>query len=65
MAMIRVARRDGKEEWESDLGATFHMFHTRTRMIGYKKAPAGMTVEVANGTILPVDGFGTIEVDID
>ena len=24
-----------------------------------------MPVEVANGTILPVDGFGTIEVDLD
>ena len=24
-----------------------------------------MTVEVADGTILPVDGFGTVEVDLD
>ena len=29
------------------------------------QAPARTTVEVANGTILPVNGFGTIEVDLD
>ena len=34
-------------------------------MTAYKKAPAGTTVEVANGIILPVDGFGTIKVDLD
>ena len=34
-------------------------------MIAYKKALTGTTVEVANGTILPVDGFGTIEVDLE
>ena len=27
--------------------------------------PTGTTVEVADGTILPVDGFGTVEVDLD
>ena len=34
-------------------------------MTAYKKAPAGTTVEVADGTILPVDGFGIDEVDLD
>ena len=34
-------------------------------MTVYKKAPAETTVEVADGTILPVDGFGTVEVDLD
>ena len=34
-------------------------------MIAYKKAPAGTTVEVADGTILPMDGFGTVKVDLD
>ena len=34
-------------------------------MTAYKKAPGGTTVEVADGTILPVDGFGTVEVDLD
>ena len=46
-------------------GTTFHMSHTRTGMIAYKKVPAGTTVEVANETILPVEGFGTVEVDLD
>ena len=35
------------------------------RMIAYKKAPTGTIVEVADGTILPMDGFGTVEVDLD
>ena len=30
-----------------------------------KTAPAGTTVEVADWTILPVDGFETVEVDRD
>ena len=34
-------------------------------MTAYKKAPAGTTVEVAGGTILPVDGFGVVEVSLD
>ena len=34
-------------------------------MTAYKKASAGTTVEVADGTTLPVDGFETIEVDLD
>ena len=38
---------------------------TRAGMTAYKKAPAGTTVEVTGGTILQVDGFGTIEVDLN
>ena len=48
-----------------DSGAAFHMSHTRAGMAAYKKAPVGKTVEVADGTILPVDGFGAVEVDLD
>ena len=64
-AMIGVARGDGKDEWDSNSGESFHMPHTQAGMIVYKKTPAGTTVEVADGTILPVDGFGTVEVDLD
>ena len=39
--------------------------HTQVGMSAYKKAPAGTTVEVADGTILPVDGFGAVEADLD
>ena len=31
----------------------------------FKKASPGTTVEVADGTILPIDRFGTTEVDLD
>ena len=61
-ATTRAARGDGKEGWDSDSGVSFHIFHTMDEITAYKKAPAGTTVEVADGIILPVDGFGTVEV---
>ena len=64
-AMVGAARGDRKEDWESDSGATFHMSHTRAGMSVHKKASPGTTVEIADGNILPVDGFGRIEVDLD
>ena len=39
--------------------------HTRTGMSAYKKASPGTNVEIADGNILPMDGFGRIEVDLD
>ena len=53
---------DGKEEWFSDSGASFHMSHTQVGMTACKKALAGTTVEVADGTLF---GFETVEVDLD
>ena len=64
-AMVRAARGDRKEEWESDSGAISHMSHTRAGMSSYKKASPGANVEIDDGNILPVDGFGRIEVDLD
>ena len=64
-AMVGAARSDRKEEWESDSGATFHMSHTRAGMSSYKKASPGTNVKIADGNILPVVGFGRIEVDLD
>ena len=55
-AIIGAAPGDGEEEWDSDSGASFHMPHTQVGMTAHKKAPAGTTVEVADGTILPEDG---------
>ena len=63
--MVGTARGDRKEEEESDSGAIFHMSHTRARKSAYKKASPGTSVEIADGNILPVDGFGRIEVDLD
>ena len=34
-------------------------------MTTYNKASAGATVEIDDGTILPVDVFGTIEVNLE
>ena len=63
-ATIGAAREVDKEKWSSDSGATFHTSHTRAGMTAYKKASPETTVEVADRTILPVEGFGTIEVDL-
>ena len=64
-AMVGAARGDRKEEWESDSSATFHMSHTRAGMFAYKKASPRTNVEIVDGNILRVDGFGRIEVDLD
>ena len=64
-AMVGAARGDRKKEWESNSGATFHTSHTRARVSAHKKALPGTTVEIADGNILPVDGFGRIEVNLD
>ena len=64
-AMVGTARGDRKEEWESDSAATFHISHTRAGLSAYKKASPGTNVEIAEGDILLVDGFGRIEVDLD
>ena len=64
-AMVGAARSVRKEEWESDSGAIFHMSHTRAGMSAYKKASPGTNVAIADGNILPVDGFGRIEVGLD
>ena len=63
-ATTGAACRDGKEGWDSNFGASFHVSHTQIGMTAYKKAPAGTTVEIAYGTVLPVDGFGIVEVDL-
>ena len=41
------------------------MSHTRAGISAYKKASPGRTVEIIDVNILPVDGFGRIEVDLD
>ena len=60
-AVVGAGNGDGKEEWDSGSGASFHMSHTQAGVTAYKKAPAGTTIEVADGTILPVDGFETVD----
>ena len=64
-ATIGEARGDGKEEWDSDSGASFHMSHTQSGMTAYKKASPATTFEVADGTFLAVDEFGTVEANLD
>ena len=63
-ATTGAACGDGKEEWDLDSGASIHMSHTQTGMTVCKNQPAGTTVEVADGTILPVDGLETVDVDL-
>ena len=58
-----TAGGNDKEEWDSDAGESSHMSHTQAGMTAYKKAPAWTTVEVADETILSVDGSRTVGVD--
>ena len=55
-ATTGAARRDGKEEWDSDSSASLHMSHTQAGTTAYKKAPAETTDEFADGVILPAEG---------
>ena len=41
------------------------MSHTRAGMSAYKKASPGTTVEIDDDNLLPVEGFGRIDVDPD
>ena len=59
------ARGYGKEEYNMDSGASLYMSHTQAGVTAYKTAPAVTTVEVGDGTIFPVDGFGTVDVNLD
>ena len=55
-----------KKEGDSDSGVLFHMSHKPAGVTAYKKVAAGTTVKVADGTILPVYGFGTtVKIDLD
>ena len=66
MSVMMGADRGGsEEEWGSDSGARLHISHTRAGMTAYKKASPGTTVEVADGNILPVNWFATLEVGLD
>ena len=64
-ATTGAAREGDEDEGDLDSGALFHMSHTQAGMTAYKNATAGTTVEVADGTILTVNGLGTIEVDLN
>ena len=57
MAAMKGAARGGSP--------AFHVSHTRAGMATYKKASPRTTVEVADGNILLVEGFGTTKVDLD
>ena len=41
------------------------MSHTRAETAAYKKASPGTTIGVTDGTVLPVEGFGAIKMDLD
>ena len=65
VAMMETARGGSEEDWESDFIAIFHMYYTSARMTTRKKASPETMVEVADGNILPVDGLGRMEVDLE
>ena len=51
VAMIGETRGGGKDKWDSDSGATFHIPHTYAGGAAYKKASSNTTVEVVDGKL--------------
>ena len=52
------------EHWISDSGATGNMISDPTGFERYETAPPGCTVEMGDGTLLPVAGYGGLRLKI-
>ena len=53
------------ERWISDIGVTENMTPDPTGFERYETAPPGCTVEMGDGTLLPVAGYGDLHLKID
>ena len=53
------------ERWISDSGATENMTPDPTGFKRYETAPPGRTVEMGDGTLLPVAGYGDLRLKIE
>ncbi|CAN0408376.1 unnamed protein product, partial [Ascophyllum nodosum] len=53
------------ERWISDSGATENMTPDPTGFERYETAPPGRTVEMGDGTLLPVAGYGDLRLKIE
>ena len=51
--------------WISDIGATENMTPDPTGFERYENAPPGRTVEMGDGTLLPVVGYGDLRLNIE
>ena len=54
----------GREMWNADLGSTEHMTPDATALTEYKSAAPGDTVEVADKTLLPVQGYRGLTLEL-
>ena len=53
------------ERWTSDNGATENMTPDPTGLERYETAPPGRTVEMGDGTLLPMAGYGDLRLEIE
>lgn len=52
--------REQNEEWLIDSGALNHMTHNRQALINYNQAVGRNYVRIANGSKMPIEGYGTV-----
>ena len=55
---------EGFESWIADSGSTGHMTPDATPLTEYKPAAPGDMVEVADKTLLPVQGYGGLALEL-
>ena len=60
-----AAKRGGGESWISDSGATESMTSDAAGFENYEIAPPGRTVEVDDGTLLPVAGYRDFRLQVE
>ena len=62
--VVTVSAPEGFEIWNADSGSIEHMTSDATVLIEYKPAPPGDIVEVAYKTLLPVQRYGGLTLEL-
>ena len=60
-----MAKRGVGESWIGDSGATESMTPDAAVFENYEVAPPGRTVELGDGTLLPVAGYGDLRLQVE
>ena len=61
LASISLFSKDLSKAWILDSGATDHMTFSEKSFESYEKLAPGKNVQAADGTLLPVVGFGSMK----
>ena len=61
LSIFWVSNKSIKEAWIIDSGATYHMTSIKENFMIFTPLDKGRHVKTADGTLLPVEGIGTIK----